>query len=641
MKFVSQSRSTITTGWLRRFASTSARLASTATILLVICVAAVIAASAQTYSTIYSFTGKAGIDPFWSPVQGIDGNLYGTTSEGGTTNNGTVFKITPGGKLTTIYSFCPQNQCSGGALPSGLIQATNGNFYGVATFIGYGSIFEITPAGKLTTVYNFCSQPNCADGEYPWGSLLQGMDGNFYGTTHEGGANGAGTVYKVTPSGTLTTLYNFCSQANCTDGKAPYAGVIQDAAGNLYGTTNDGGEYGNGPNCPEYIAGGCGVAYKLSPSGVLTTLYTFCSLANCADGNFPQGPLTLGSDGNLYGTTSEGGAAAQGTAFSLTPNGTLTTLHSFCTDPNCEDGSNPYNLIQATDGNFYGTTSSGDGVNGAGGAIYQITPEGAFSVLYSNSSYGIGPLIQDTNGTFYGTSWNGGTKGDGSIFSFSMGLGPFVETQTSWGKVGASVLILGTDLTGATEVTFNGTQAKFTVTSATEIKATVPAAATTGTVDVTTPNGTLTSNAPFEVLPVGTFHIQNVNSGLYVGVSGASKENGADLVQWDLDTSKDQEWTVSLVGNGVYQITNVNSKLLVGVSGASMDEGVSVVQWQADGSLDQEWQFIPSGADWLITDVNSGMQMAIQGNATDEGAPVIQWPANGSSSQLFTLIPVQ
>jgi uncharacterized repeat protein (TIGR03803 family) len=629
----------IASGWMSRIASASARLASTATILLVICVATVIAASAQTYSTIYSFTGKAGIDPFWSPVQGTDGNLYGTTSEGGTTNNGTVFKITPGGKLTTIYSFCPQNQCSDGALPSGLIQATNGNFYGVATFIGYGSIFEITPAGKLTTVYNFCSQPNCADGEYPWGSVLQGMDGNFYGTTHEGGANGAGTVYKVTPSGTLTTLYNFCSQANCTDGKAPYAGVIQDAAGNLYGTTNDGGEYGNGPNCPEYIAGGCGVAYKLSPSGVLTTLYTFCSLANCADGNFPQGPLTLGSDGNLYGTTTEGGAAAQGTAFSLTPNGTLTTLHSFCTEPNCTDGFDPYNLIQATDGNFYGTTSGGNGVNGPGGGIYQISPEGAFTVLYSSSLSSVGSLIQDTNGTLYGASWNGGTQGDGSIFSFSMGLGPFVKTQTSWGKVGASVVILGTNLTDATGVTFNGTAATFKIVSATEIKATVPATATTGTVAVTTQNGTLTTNAPFEVLPVGTYNIQNVELGLYVGVEGKSKADGAPLILWNPDASTDQEWTVSMVGNGVYQIKNVNSKLLVGVLGASMDEGASVVQWQATGSPDQEWQFIPSGSNWLITDLNSGMQMTNGG--VSEGAPLIQWPADGMTSQLFTLIPVK
>jgi uncharacterized repeat protein (TIGR03803 family) len=634
MKFVSQSRCTITTGRLRRFASTSARLASTATILLVISVAAVIAASAQTYSTIYSFTGKAGIAPFASLVQGTDGNLYGTTSEGGTTNNGTVFKINPGGKLTTIYSFCPQNQCSDSALPSGLIQATSGNFYGVATDIGYGSIFEITPAGKLTTVYNFCSQPNCADGEYPYGPLSQGIDGNFYGTTHAGGANGAGTVYKVTSSGTLTTLYNFCSQPNCSDGKAPYAGVIQEAGGNLYGTTDDGGEYGNNPNCAQNVSGGCGIAYKLSPSGVLTTLYTFCSLANCSDGNFPQAPLTLGSDGNLYGTTSQGGAVGQGTAFRLTPNGTLTTLHSFCTEPNCTDGSDPYNLIQATDGNFYGTTV-------LGGPIYQITPEGAFSVLYSSTSYSNGPLVQDTNGTLYGASWDGGTEGDGSIFSFSMGLGPFVETQTSWGKVGASVVILGADLTGATGVTFNGTKATFTVASASEIKATVPAAATTGTVEVKTPNGTLKSNALFQVLPVGTYHIQNVNSGLYLGVYGASLSDGASVVQSTSTGSLDQEWTVKMVGNGIYQITNVKSGLLVGVYAASTEEGAPVVQWQPTGSLDQEWQLTPVGSNWLITDINSGLVMGVEGNSTDAGAHLIQWPADGSTSQVFTLIPVE
>jgi uncharacterized repeat protein (TIGR03803 family) len=636
MKFVSQSLRITTTGWLRRFASASARLASTATILSLICVAAVIAAPAQTLSTIYSFTEAS--RPSWSLVQGTNGYLYGVTADGGTSSNGSVFKISPEGTLSTIYSFCPQNQCVGGAGASSLILGSNGNFYGVATELGDGTVFEITPAGVLATIYSFCAQPNCTDGKYPEGPLLQGMDGNFYGTTGEGGAHGYGTIYKLTPTGTLTTLYNFCSQSNCADGSGPSAGVIQDAGGNLYGTTVIGGE---NRNCVLEDVGytGCGTVYKLSPSGVLTTLYTFCSLSNCDDGSSPRGPLTLGSDGNLYGTNTYGGTGQEGTAFRLTLSGTLTVLHSFCTEANCMDGAYPYNLIQASDGNFYGATTGGSTTQGIG-SIYQITLAGAFKVLYTGSGHPFTSVIQDTNGTFYGASFNGGTDGDGSIFSFNTGSGPFVETETNWGKVGASISILGTDLTGATKVTFNGTAAKFTVVSASEIKATVPSGATTGTVQVITPKGTLSTNAPFEVLPVGTYNIQNVNSSLYVGVQSASLNDGAPLVQWDADGSLDQEWTVSMVGNGVYKILDVNSALLIGVASASKEEGAQLVQWASNGSPDQEWQFFPSGSNWLITDVNSGMQMAISDNSETEGAPVIQWPANGTTSQLFTLVPV-
>ena len=636
MKFVSQSSRIAMTGWLRRFASASVQLALTATILSVMCVAAVVAAPAPgQLSTIFNFTGELPSNPSYSLVQGTNGYLYGVTATGGATHSGSVFKVSPEGKLTTIYSFCPESPCSSFAGPSALILGSNGNFYGVASFLGDGTVFEITPAGALTTIYSFCSQPNCADGTTPNGPLLEGMDGNFYGTTFGGGANGAGTIYKLTPTGTLTTLYNFCSQAACRDGFGPYAGVIQDAGGNLYGTTDIGGENGNcvligrGPT-------GCGIVYKLSPSGVLSTLYSFCSLSNCADGQYPQGPLTLGSDGNLYGATAFGGTGQGGTAFRLTPGGALTTLHSFCTETNCMDGAYPYNLIQASDGNFYGTGTEG------GGSIYQITPTGTFKVLYtSNGAYLFANLIQDTNGTFYGAFRDGGTKGDGSIFSFNMSLGPFVQTETNWGAVGKSVVILGSDLTGATTVTFNGIGAKFKVASASEITATVPSGATTGMVRVTTPNGTLSTNSLFEVLPVGTYNIQNVNSGLYVGVQSASLMNGAPLVQWAPDGSLDQEWTVSMEGNGVYKILDVNSGLLIGVASASKEEGAQLVQWVNNGSSDQEWQFFPSGSNWLITDVNSGMQMAISDNSLDQGADVIQWPANGTTSQLFTLVPVQ
>jgi len=205
--------------------------------------------------------------------------------------------------------------------------------------------------------------------------------------------------------------------------------------------------------------------------------------------------------------TDLGGANNQGTVFKITLSGALTTLYSFCSQTGCTDGSNANALVQATDGDFYGTTYSG-GANNQG-TIFKITPSGALTTLYSFCSQtgctdGQNPvagLVQATNGKFYGTTPIGGTLGEGTVFSLSVGLGPFVETRPTSGMVGEVVKILGTDLTNATSVSFNGAGAVFEVVSSSEITATVPTGATTGRVQVITPRGTLTSNVPFRVLP--------------------------------------------------------------------------------------------------------------------------------------------
>jgi uncharacterized repeat protein (TIGR03803 family) len=194
----------------------------------------------------------------------------------------------------------------------------------------------------------------------------------------------------------------------------------------------------------------------------------------------------------------------------INPSGTLTAVYSFCPQSSCTDGGGPEAaLLQASDGNFYGTTVGG-GANGVGGTVFKITPSGTLTTLYSFCSHSgctdgedpDAPLVQDTSGNFYGTASGGGADGDGTVFSLSVGLSPFVEPQTTSGKVGAVIKILGTDLTGATSVTFDGTVATFTVNPAgTEIKTAVPSGATTGTVQVVTPGGTLSSNVPFRVRP--------------------------------------------------------------------------------------------------------------------------------------------
>lgn len=340
------------------------------------------------------------------------------------------------------------------------MQGVNGNLYG--TTVGYngaptcvgesrtgcGSVFEITPAGKFFTLHTFCSATNCGDGYGPRAGLTLANDGNFYGATVYGGANLQGVAFKLTPQGSFTTVYNFCSLTNCTDGAEPNQALLQGPNGIFYGITLAGGS----ARCD----GGCGTVFKLSTTGQLTTIYSFCPVAGCADGFYPSG-VALGSDGNLYGTVQYGGASNAGTIFETTPEGQFTSSYDFCSAQNCSDGEAPLaTLSQATNGLFYGTA--------AGGGAY-LPPQGP-----------------------------------GVAYSWDVELSPFVAAQVNVGKVGQIVTILGNNLTGTTSVTFNGVSASFKVGSASYLKTLVPSGATTGTIQVTTPTGTLNSNVAFQVL---------------------------------------------------------------------------------------------------------------------------------------------
>ena len=365
---------------------------------------------------------------------------------------GTVFKITPSGTLTTLYKFCPQRPagCPDGANPvAGLVEGADGNFYGTTSTggnsTGAGTLFKITSGGELTTIYSFCSRPSCKDGALPVAGLVQGSDGNFYGVTELGGAHGehssvcafnvppdsgCGTVFRITPGGKLTTLYSFCSQSKCVDGYLPVANLVQGVDGNLYGTT----------------AGPYGTVFKISLSGSLTTLYNFCSLPECNDGISPSGSLLQGTDGNFYGTTEQGGNpnGSGGTIFKITPTGVLTTIYEFCALMACRDGSAPTaGLVQGFDGNFYGTTSSG-GPNEAG-EIFSISATGTFGAIYgfcsqsgcSDGGFPEAGLVQGAGGTFYGVNtlfgspicfgWDGDADGCGTVFSFDPGLDPIMH----------------------------------------------------------------------------------------------------------------------------------------------------------------------------------------------------------------------
>jgi uncharacterized repeat protein (TIGR03803 family) len=494
---------------------------------LLICFCAVLPISlqAQNFNLLADLSPGNGSAPEGNLIQGVNGNFYGTSQYDGANGYGTIFAITPTGNLITLYSFCSLANCADGNQPiAGLVQDNDGNFYGTTSLGGAnnsGTVFRLTPAGVLTTLYNFCSQSNCIDGSSP-GQLLLGSDGRFYGTTYSGGASGlstcslgCGTIFAISHAGKLTTLHTFCPEVNCTDGENPTAGLVEGLDGGFYGTTTFSG---NSTTCVI----GCGTVFKMSPRGKLTTLYTFCAQTNCPEGGDPRSALVESYDGNFYGTTSVGGlqgcgpyAFGCGTVFQITPGGSFTTLHTF----NGTDGAYEWgSLAQGTDGNFYGATFYGgtnQSCSGGCGTLYKMTSSGTLSTLYdfcseSNCSDGEQPLaglIQSTNGKFYGVTFQGGadsftcTFGCGSVFSIDVGLGSFIEIRPLSGKVGAPVVILGNNLSGTTAVSFNGTQATFVVVSGSQIKATVPAGATSGTVTVSTAHGALSSNQIFQVRP--------------------------------------------------------------------------------------------------------------------------------------------
>jgi uncharacterized repeat protein (TIGR03803 family) len=271
-------------------------------------------------------------------VQCADGNLYGTASSGGTLEQGTVFKMTPGGDLEAIYTFT--GDVDGGTPIAALVQGNDGNLYGTAQSggaNGYGTIYRVTPEGLLTTLYSFIGG---SDGSYPVAPLALGLDGNFYGVTG-GGTHGYGVVFKVTTNGALTTLYSFTGG---TDGSSPNGPLVQGDDGNLYGTTAHSTLQGF-----QFY----GTIFKTSTTGSLSTLYTL----NFTDGSYPAAGLLAGSDGNFYGTTHDGGSAGNGTLFRIAPNGAFATLVNF---DGFNDGEHPASpLVEGPDGSIYGTTSSG------------------------------------------------------------------------------------------------------------------------------------------------------------------------------------------------------------------------------------------------------------------------------------------
>jgi uncharacterized protein (TIGR03437 family) len=426
------------------------------------------------FTTLYKLGGG---NPEGGLIQGTDGNLYGTTRA----NLGTVFKITPGGTFTALYS---NGSLSAEGSPGGLIQATDGNFYGTTGYGGgSGSVFKLTPTGTLTTLHNFGS--TLTDGTNPFTGLIQATDGNFYATTAGGGASdgvfGQGTIFKINPAGVLTTLYSFGTTS--TDGSAPHAGLLQATDGNFYGTTAEGG------------AGGQGTVFKITPTGTLTTLYNFCAQTDCTDGSLSQAALVQASDGNFYGTTENGGASGLGTVFKITPTGTLTTLYSF--GSTSTDGGHPLAaLVQGSDGSLYGTTSGRSGAENDGTIFrLQLPSSGAYTCTNTTP-----PVITSVDSAsayggysyFASGSWleiKGTNMADSADPRLSAATNPGQWTSSDFNGVNAP-----TSLDGIS-VSINGKPAYVWYLSPGQLNVQAPEDAATGSIAITVTNCKATSPA--------------------------------------------------------------------------------------------------------------------------------------------------
>jgi uncharacterized protein (TIGR03437 family) len=508
--------------------------------------------NAQTFTTLFSFNGANGQGPNGLTL-GPDGNFYGTTAYGGANDDGTVFKITPSGALTTLHSLSGAD----GVFPrAALTLGPDGNFYGTTASGGVNgppgnaTIFRITPSGVLTTLYSF---GNCGCVSSFLSSLVLGTDGNFYGTTQFGDfMSVSSTVFKITPTGVLTTLtppYVFTSVAG------GFEGLTLGTDGNFYGMA--------GVNF-----------FKITPTGVLTYLNSFSG----GTGTYPRGALTLWTEGNFYGSTAAGGEnsssgaiiSPDGTIFKITPTGVLTTLHTF----SGADGANPVAaLTLGPDGNFYGTTAWGGpnfqsscyaGFSPAcapgAGTIFKITPSGALTTLYTFSggpdgAYPEAALTLSSDGKFYGTTSTGGANNDGTIFSLDLnstappepsitpgGIVPLFGTvntiqQGEWVSIYGSNLASGTTVwngnfptsLGGTSVMINGQVAYLSFVSPGQINLQVPDDTATGGIPVlvTTAGGyaistvTLSQFAPSFLL-LDTKHVAGIiprsnGSGAYGG----------------------------------------------------------------------------------------------------------------------------
>jgi len=332
-----------------------------------------------------------GVNPASGLLLGSDGALYGTTERGGASNEGTVYKADlPAGKIALLHSFGDSAIPADGQGPVGsLVLANDGNMYGTTGSGGtdFGTVFRITPAGVLSILHKFNSRSVANDGQYPSAGLVQGADGNLYGTTAFGGAGKSGTVFRMTLDGDVTILHSFSDGTLANDGYYPTSALVQGDDGNFYGTTPYGGAYKDG------------TAFMMTPNGALSILHSFGDPSVASDGRHPQAPMIVGNDGTFYGTTSAGGNANQGVVFQMTKSGTVTILHSFAGGSNYADGIDPLApLVMDDAGGLYGTTfaggsTAGQTIGGGDGVVFEVKTAAAVATAYHKSYWAAGAAL--------------------------------------------------------------------------------------------------------------------------------------------------------------------------------------------------------------------------------------------------------
>jgi uncharacterized repeat protein (TIGR03803 family) len=452
-----------------------------------------------TFTTLHTFTSASDGDmPFAALLQGVDGNFYGVNTTGGRSDNGTIFRLQPSGNgFTVLNTFTQSNQ--GNDPEGGLVQASDSNFYGVTSeggANGFGTLYQVLAAnGKLNTLFAFAGGD---PGSNPVGALIQGIDGFLYGTAEYGGQFGDGTIFRTnianSSTGTLAEI------DGGTAGVDPECDLIQAKDGNFYGTTSQGG------------ANSLGTFFRVTPAGAFTTLYTF---QGSTDGGNPLRGVIQGTDGAFYGIANAGGDGGAGVIFRIAVSGnagTLAPLYAF--EPSNGDGTDAIGkLIQASDGNFYGTTTAG-GASGDG-TIFRVNGAGNFTTLYNFADDGdggdpIAGLTQGSNGKLYGTTV-GETDSSGTIFVVDLSLSapaPQANLFTpASATAGTTINVQGEHFVGATSVHFAAAFGQtvpaqsFSVASGTFLSAVVPAGAVTGNISVTA-NG-LTGTTPTELTITG------------------------------------------------------------------------------------------------------------------------------------------
>ncbi len=629
-------------------------------------------AQAQAVTVLHDFGDGSvpsdGASPDIGLVQGPNGSFYGTTSTGGSANQGTVFEISPQGQMSIIHNFSDGTVPNDGILPQGipLVLARDGNLYGTTIQGGsatFGTVYRITPAGQVTILHSFGDGTVSNDGKYPL-FLMQASDGNFYGTTQNGGAAGNGTVFKITVAGAVTILHSFGDGTVTNDGATPY-GLTQGVDGNFYGTTIAGGSTHNSN-------GGYGTFYEMTPAGGVTILHNFSDGSVTNDGVGPYDPPTQAADGNFYVTTANGGSTQNlgsnipglGAFLKITPQGVVTLLHSFADGTVANDGTLPSDrIILGSNGCFYGTT--GGGGSSGHGVVYQATPQGQITILHSfqdgilvndgasesNSNFGCDCILQAADGKLYGTTPSGGSSNVGVVYR----LAPHAPVITSALSVSGNVALpFRYQITGTLfPHIFTSTSLPNGLSlSATGVISGTPTDVGTTTVTLTLANGSDSSTYPITIsiaplpLPAVTSILTAYGSvGAAFTYNAIANNNTTSYAATGLDgTGLSLDPATGIISGTPTTVGTINADITpTNATGAGAPSTLVIKIFASPPTLSQEYNLVHAFGDGPLANVPKSIIQGFDGNfygVSQEGGTgygaVYKTSIQGTTSLLYS-----